>query len=103
MVQTGDYLTPRWPDGTPRFNKPILTYWLVAGSYSVLGINPLASRLPFLVIGCMVVWLTYQLAMLLFANRWTATISVLITMCHVPLIVSSTSSLTDVPLCFFFY
>ena len=47
MVQSGDYLTPRTADGGLRLKKPILTYWLVATSYRVLGISPLTSRLPF--------------------------------------------------------
>ena len=72
MRQTGDYMVPRHPDGSPRFEKPILTYWLVAASYALLGVSPLSSRLPFLVAGCGVLWLTYRLAELLFERRRVA-------------------------------
>src|SRR4051794_20138109 len=35
MVNTGDYLTPYWADGKPRFNKPVLNYWLVAADFKI--------------------------------------------------------------------
>lgn len=62
MVQTGDWLTPKYPDGTDRFNKPPLTYWAIASSYSLFGINPLSSRLPFALIAAAIILLTFWLA-----------------------------------------
>ena len=46
MVRTGDYVTPHFADGTRRFEKPILSYWLIAASYRHLGISLFSSRLP---------------------------------------------------------
>jgi 4-amino-4-deoxy-L-arabinose transferase-like glycosyltransferase len=36
MVITGDYVSPAF-GGEPRFNKPVLSYWLVAAAYHVMG------------------------------------------------------------------
>src|SRR5262245_15975291 len=30
MITTGDWITPRTAEGAPRFQKPIVTYWVVA-------------------------------------------------------------------------
>lgn len=50
MVESGDWLTPR-VNGAPRFDKPILVYWLMALGYKLLppSLDPLgslAARLP---------------------------------------------------------
>jgi 4-amino-4-deoxy-L-arabinose transferase-like glycosyltransferase len=44
MVVTGDYVNPSF-NGEPRFNKPVLSYWIVAGLYRVLGVSVTAERL----------------------------------------------------------
>ena len=36
MLETGDYVSPSF-GGAPRFNKPVLSYWLVAGAYRLFG------------------------------------------------------------------
>jgi 4-amino-4-deoxy-L-arabinose transferase-like glycosyltransferase len=43
MVLTGDYVSPSF-NGEPRFNKPVLSYWVVAGFYKVLGTSVTAER-----------------------------------------------------------
>ena len=50
MVESGDWLTPR-VNGAPRFDKPILVYWLMGLGYKLLppSLDPLgslAARLP---------------------------------------------------------
>ena len=50
MAETGDWLTPR-VNGHPRFDKPVLIYWLIGGFTALLpaGWDPLgswASTLP---------------------------------------------------------
>ncbi|HEY9868973.1 MAG TPA: hypothetical protein V6D08_07390, partial [Candidatus Obscuribacterales bacterium] len=45
MFESGDFITPHL-NYKPWFEKPILTYWLIAGSYGLLGVNELAARLP---------------------------------------------------------
>lgn len=44
MVASGDWITPRF-NGEPRFQKPILYYWLTAGTYLVTGPTETAARL----------------------------------------------------------
>jgi 4-amino-4-deoxy-L-arabinose transferase-like glycosyltransferase len=45
MERSGDLVTPTL-QGAPWLEKPILYYWLAAGSYSLLGENEWAARLP---------------------------------------------------------
>ena len=35
MVESGDYVTPYW-NGELRVNKPVLSYWIVAGLYQLV-------------------------------------------------------------------
>ena len=44
MVERGDWLTPHY-NYEPRFQKPILFYWLVAATYTVAGIGETQARL----------------------------------------------------------
>lgn len=44
MVQSGDYVNPSF-NGAPRFNKPVLSYWVVAGFYKVVGVSVWAERI----------------------------------------------------------
>jgi 4-amino-4-deoxy-L-arabinose transferase-like glycosyltransferase len=45
MLASGDWLSTTL-NGAPRFDKPILIYWLQAVSVSALGLNEFALRLP---------------------------------------------------------
>jgi len=45
MLAGGNYITP-YLDGEPRFDKPVLIYWLQAASVKLLGLNEFALRLP---------------------------------------------------------
>ena len=45
MLARGDYLST-WLNGHPRFDKPILIYWLQAASVSLFGLSEWAFRLP---------------------------------------------------------
>lgn len=38
MVLSGDYINPEF-NGEPRMNKPVLSYWVVAGFYQVFGMS----------------------------------------------------------------
>jgi len=52
MFGTHDYVTPRLM-GQPWFEKPVLDYWLAAGSYHLLGVTDAAARLPSALLGFM--------------------------------------------------
>ena len=43
MVASGDWLTPHY-NYEPRFQKPILFYWLVAATYSTAGVSEAGAR-----------------------------------------------------------
>ncbi len=45
MLERGDYIST-WLNGQPRFDKPILIYWLQAASVTLFGLNEFALRLP---------------------------------------------------------
>src|SRR5689334_16014941 len=45
MHESGDLLTPRF-NYANRFQKPVLYYWAVTASYTLLGVTETAARLP---------------------------------------------------------
>ncbi len=51
---------------------PWLQFYLVAGSFALLGADTFTARLPFALLGIGVVIATYLLTRELFGNRWTA-------------------------------
>ena len=44
MIERGDYVNPSF-NYEPRFNKPVLSYWIVAGLYQVFGVSVGVQRL----------------------------------------------------------
>jgi len=99
MVQTGDYVTPHFADGTPRFNKPGLAYWLVAAGFRVLGISVFASRILFLVAGCLVVWIAYLTARTLFRDESIALATVVLLVSNDEVHSASLRATPDILLC----
>jgi 4-amino-4-deoxy-L-arabinose transferase-like glycosyltransferase len=61
MLARGDYVMT-WLGGQPRFDKPILIYWLQAASVSLLGLNEWALRLPSALAGTGWMLLTWRFA-----------------------------------------
>ena len=58
MLTRGDWITPYF-NNEPRFQKPILFYWLIAGTYTVAGISESAARFWAAVSGVGVVLVTF--------------------------------------------
>ena len=58
MYETGDYITPKL-GGYIWFEKPILLYWLIAGSYAIFGVNEFAARLPSALVAAASIWFLY--------------------------------------------
>jgi 4-amino-4-deoxy-L-arabinose transferase-like glycosyltransferase len=56
MLQRGDYISPTF-NYEPRLNKPVLSYWIVAGFYHLFGVSVAVQRLP-IAIGALVLILT---------------------------------------------
>jgi 4-amino-4-deoxy-L-arabinose transferase-like glycosyltransferase len=52
MMERGDYVSPTF-NYEPRLNKPVLSYWIVAGFYSLFGVSPGVQRVP-IALGAMV-------------------------------------------------
>jgi 4-amino-4-deoxy-L-arabinose transferase-like glycosyltransferase len=46
MLATGDWLMPHRSEEVGHWTKPPLTYWVVAASLGVFGLNPWAARIP---------------------------------------------------------
>ena len=45
MMERGDYVTPTF-NYEPRLNKPVLSYWIVAGFYQLFGVSVGVQRVP---------------------------------------------------------
>ncbi len=45
MMERGDYINPTF-NYEPRINKPVLSYWIVAGFYHLFGVSVGVQRIP---------------------------------------------------------
>lgn len=61
MLERGSWITPTL-DGTPRFAKPALVYWLMAAAYAAVGTGEAAARLPSAVAAAALVAAQYAFA-----------------------------------------
>jgi 4-amino-4-deoxy-L-arabinose transferase-like glycosyltransferase len=67
MVQTGDWLTPRF-NGENFYDKPALFNWFVAACFVVMGFTEFAARLPAAVLGLATVLVTFALGRRMFGR-----------------------------------
>ncbi|HEX9187340.1 MAG TPA: glycosyltransferase family 39 protein [Vicinamibacteria bacterium] len=68
MVETGDWVVPRY-EGRPFFDKPVLSYWLMAAAMRGLGTTPGPARLVPVLASIGAVLATAWLGALLFDRR----------------------------------
>jgi 4-amino-4-deoxy-L-arabinose transferase-like glycosyltransferase len=101
MVRSGDYLTPRYPDGSVRFRKPIVTYWVLTTSYAAFGIGLVSSRLPFLLAGAAVLYVSYRTALSATGDKATAILATAILASNIQFMESSTKATPDILQCLF--
>jgi 4-amino-4-deoxy-L-arabinose transferase-like glycosyltransferase len=94
MVRTGDYLVPVH-DGEPRFQKPPLTYWVVAAGYLLAGVSLWAARLPMVVVALLTLLVTYHLAVVTLGDRTSALLSVAVLSSSVMFVTFSRIAMTD--------
>ena len=98
MIERGDWLTPYY-NGEPRFDKPVLYYWLVAASYVAAGPSPGAARAPAALAGVGLVLVTFFCA-----RRWydgpTALLAGLIGATSAGIVAMARQALPDLPLAF---
>ena len=99
MVEGGDLLTP-WYNAEPRFEKPILFYWLQLPFFAVLGSSELAARLPsaLAALGC--VALTWAIGARLFGAN-AAWLAALVLATSFRFVMFARQGLTDMPALFF--
>ncbi|WP_419721965.1 ArnT family glycosyltransferase [Pseudomonas nitroreducens] len=60
MLQSGDYLDP-YLSGSPYYDKPLLSYWLIAAPASLFGLNHWTLRASSVLAGLGSVWLVWWL------------------------------------------
>jgi len=99
MVQSGDWLTPQI-FGAPQFEKPIFYYWMLAGTYRLLGESELAGRLPDAIAATLLVLLCYAFARRVFNARAGLIAGVFLTG-GLELCLMGRLMLTDIPLALF--
>jgi 4-amino-4-deoxy-L-arabinose transferase-like glycosyltransferase len=68
MVESGDWIVPSY-EGKPFFDKPILSYWLMAAAMNLFGATPAAARLVPVLAALGLVVVTAWLGTLLFDRR----------------------------------
>jgi len=100
MIQRGEPLAPFY-FGEYRFNKPILAYWVVMGSYYLFGFSMWSGRVPFLLVAVLTLLVTYRLAFLLFEDRSKALLSAVILSATYNFVSFSRIAITDPLLTFF--
>ena len=85
MLRTGEWAAAATADGVPRFNKPLLGYWVIAGTFGSFGIGPTTSRLPSLLTGLMTAWLVWAVARRLLSDDDVALVAGAVTLTNVEL------------------
>jgi 4-amino-4-deoxy-L-arabinose transferase-like glycosyltransferase len=99
MVVSGDVLSPSF-NGRPRFEKPILFYWLQLPFFLALGPTETAARLPSALAGVGSVVLLYLIGQCVFTER-AALFAALALATVFRFVAYARQGLTDVPAMFF--
>ena len=101
MLQSGDYLTPVYADGRPRFLKPGLSYWLIAATWKVFGISLAGSRLPALLAATGTLWLAGRTVLALGGSQSASLLAVSVLASNMSLLLAAVRSTPDALLCLF--
>ena len=99
MLQRGDWCTPVF-NGENFYDKPVFHFWLVIGSYLLLGVNELAARLPSAMLGMLGTLLVYVWARTLYGS-FAALLSALVLATSVEYVVLSQNIIHDLALSLF--
>lgn len=100
MFESGNFLDIQY-NYEARYNKPPLTYWLIAASASVFGLNEFGIRLPMILLTIGSVWLTYLLGKRLYGEKG-GIYAMLIMAVSVQLMAVKQYASPEIPLTFFF-
>ncbi|MCO6357677.1 ArnT family glycosyltransferase [Roseivirga pacifica] len=60
MFESGNFIDIKY-NYEPRYNKPPFTYWAIAASSAIFGLNEFGIRLPIVLMALGSIWLTYLL------------------------------------------
>lgn len=101
MMDKHDYFTPYQANGSPRYKKPIVTYWVLIASYKLFGVSPVSSRLFFWLAAAMLVLIVFLMTKSILKNREIAIIAAFITMANPLFLMSASRSIPDVLLLLF--
>lgn len=100
MFESGNFLDINY-NYEPRYNKPPLTYWAIAISSSVFGLNEFGIRLPIVLMALGSIWIVYLLGKLLYGER-AGIYSMMIMAASAQFIFVKQYASPEVPLTFFF-
>ncbi len=99
MVKTGNYVIPKY-NYTYRFDKPILTYWLIALGYKIFGVNEFGGRFFISLTGVFSILLLY-LWLLELRKEKLALWASLVLLVSLDFVIMASLAMPDVPLMFF--
>lgn len=92
ILRSGDWLHPKLLN-IYHYHKPIITYWLTAAAYSVLGVNPFATRFFLSIAYGIQIFLIFNLAQHLFKSKHAAYYAALV-YATLPMVLISVRGLT---------
>lgn len=101
MVETGDWLIPRTPQGEVRLKKPVIPYWFSAAGFEILGIGVPGFRLFWVLAACGILMFTYAIARALGASPGVAILAELMLAANPVFMRAATNAIPDIPLTFF--
>lgn len=87
MLASGDWITPHY-NGFTYLDKPALYFWMVAGSFKMLGVSEFAARVPSALMGVATVLLIWFLARRMFGNAAGVRAGMVFAACPLPLILA---------------
>lgn len=100
MFESGNFLDINY-NYEPRYNKPPLTYWIIATSSSIFGLNEFGIRLPIVLMALGSIWMVYLLGKLLYGER-AGIYSMMIMAASAQFIFVKQYASPEIPLTFFF-
>ncbi|MGQ0653112.1 MAG: ArnT family glycosyltransferase [Betaproteobacteria bacterium] len=80
MFQRGDYLST-YLNGAPRYDKPILVYWLQAAAVALLGATETAFRLPSAICAALWAWMSFAFTRKVYGERPALLAAVMLATC----------------------
>ncbi|MCW8329923.1 glycosyltransferase family 39 protein [Photobacterium sp. SDRW27] len=98
MYETGNWITPMFDYNVPFWGKPPLFTWLSAAGFEQFGVNEFAARLPHLVVGVVIIGLTWLLVAKSRKNNEEAWLAAAILATSAAFIVISGAVMTDTAL-----